>query len=130
VIDYLPFGRHKGVSLSDSRVSDSYVTWLASTCKLGHGLRTAVEDELRRRGLPIPDDPDSERQERLAAAREQPCIRCGSVERRVGWMVFTSGRRHLRLTCTGCSAALGFLAQTPPNIALADAAEHHLETSL
>jgi len=43
----MPFGKHKGKSLTDIPID--YLVWLVNECDLKESLRVAVEKELRRR---------------------------------------------------------------------------------
>jgi Putative quorum-sensing-regulated virulence factor len=108
----LPFGKHKGSLLPD--VPPSYLQWLLRECKLSSGLRTAVADELTRRGLPVPPTPPP--------APSPACPRCGRVGLTYSWMQDRLCRPRIRQSCARCSKSLGFAPQVPPFTTLADAA--------
>jgi hypothetical protein len=56
-----------------------------------------------------------------AEEEARPCRRCGSTVKRCYWFHFRDGRKQIKLECGTCSTPVKFLAQTPENIARADA---------
>jgi hypothetical protein len=107
----LPFGKHKGQPLAD--VPGDYLRWALLTVKLSSGLRTAVADELTRRGVPVPAPPPP---------RVPPCPRCAATEFVARWQEDRLGRRHLRAECAGCRKWLTYLPATSAYAAEADRA--------
>jgi hypothetical protein len=108
----LPFGKHQGQPLPE--IPPGYLQWLLRECKLSSGLRSAVADELVRRGLPAPPPPPTP---------EPACHWCGfDGEMNYGWMQDRLGRRQIRRTCGSCDRRLGFAPQEPPYTNMADAA--------
>jgi hypothetical protein len=51
---------------------------------------------------------------------ERPCPRCRQTGRNLTWQEFKGGSRHIRAACAGCGRYLGFVEQTPANVAAAD----------
>jgi predicted nucleic-acid-binding Zn-ribbon protein len=49
------------------------------------------------------------------------CPRCGSLDFRFTWQTFANGTRHVRRTCRRCGRFGGYAAQSPENVAAADA---------
>ena len=47
-IDTMPFGKHKGVAITE--LPDNYLDWLLTSCELKGSLRTSLEAEFERRG--------------------------------------------------------------------------------
>jgi hypothetical protein len=107
----LPFGKHKGQPLAD--VPGDYLRWALLTVKLSSGLRTAVADELTRRGVPVPDPPPP---------RVPPCPRCAAGDFVVRSQEDRLGRRQLRAECARCRKWLTYLPATPTYRAAADRA--------
>jgi hypothetical protein len=111
--DCLPFGSNAGRPLSE--LTDDYLRWTAGVLKDGNGLYQAVVGELARRGIAAP--PGRPRR-RLA------CSRCGTgAPVACRWYEDALKRMHVRGTCATCGRPLGFLPQTPGNVAAADAAK-------
>jgi hypothetical protein len=109
----MPFGKHKGVALVD--VPTPYLSWLTGgDVKLSAAHRTAVRGELARRGVALPDE---------APPRPRQCLRCGGTEMRLSWhQCGGKGKvRQIRAECQRCRRFTGFAAQTPANVAEADA---------
>jgi hypothetical protein len=96
----MPFGKHKGESLSV--IPGSYLDWLLRACKLSAGFRFAVAAELEARGMTPPAPPPPR--------PIPPCQRCGSRERRCCWFEDSLGRKGIRAVCTRC----GGLVDRPP----------------
>jgi hypothetical protein len=106
----LPVGKWKGRALGE--IDSGYLQWVLREWKLSTGLRSAVEGELRRRGIEPP-----------AAApppKPLPPCRCGSADLRLLWHEFRDGRRQVRRECAGCGACRGFAPQLPEFVAEAD----------
>jgi hypothetical protein len=107
----IPFGRHKGQPLS--AVPASYLSWLIATVKLSAGLRGAVADELRRRGVTPPPPPPP--------PLEPRCHRCGrEPPHSYRWAEDRLGRRVIRRGCRRCGAWLGHAPRVEPFVSLAD----------
>jgi hypothetical protein len=106
----LPFGKHKDKALS--AIPADYLQWL-TTIKLSSGLRLAVADELRGRGVTVAE----------ATPPPPQCMRCKERTRiSYSWHEDSLGRRRIKRTC-GCGASLAFAPHTEPFLSLADAAE-------
>jgi hypothetical protein len=107
----IPFGKHQGKPLAG--VPGDYLAWLLREVKLSAGLRRAVVDELRRRGLTPPAPPPP--------PPEPDCRRCGPDGAvRYGWYEDRLGRRRIRRECGRCGASLGFAPTVEPFVFLAD----------
>lgn len=100
----LSFGRHKGEPLTT--VPTSYLDWCLRTVKLSTGLRLAVADELRRRGVQTPA---------LPLPPPRACHRCGSADVRIVWHQHSDGRRQTHGTCQRCGGNCGAVPMTPEN---------------
>jgi uncharacterized protein (DUF3820 family) len=108
----LPFGKHKGQPLAD--VPGDYLAWLTRTCKLSSGLRSAVAQELARRGLRVPPAP--------SPRPIRPCDRCGpGAGVIVHWQELRSGTKRLRVDCRRCGAFLTYPPMVSPYTTMADA---------
>jgi hypothetical protein len=105
----LPFGRWKGRALGE--VDVSYLQWVAHEVKLSTGIRAAVEAELQRRGVAVPEGPPP--------APPPSC--CGSSELRYTWHQFSNGTMQVRRSCPRCGRSLGFAPRQSPYTDYADA---------
>jgi hypothetical protein len=107
------FGKYKG--LPPAQVPSDYLAWVLRTCKLTPGLRSTVTAELRSRGQSVPEPPPP---------KPLPiCDRCGAREANLAWHELSGGRRQIRATCAACGGFVKFVAQTPENVALANAVQ-------
>ena len=107
----LPFGKYAGVPFA--KVPTDYLRWTGQECRLSTGLRSAVRDELARRGVALPEPP---------MAPPRGCGRCGHTgEPRAAWLHQRDGRKAICGECAGCGSWLGALPLTPENVRLADA---------
>jgi hypothetical protein len=97
-IHALPFGKHKDKPLSD--VPTAYLQWAIRECKLSSGLRTAVADELTRRGVEAPPPPPPPPIPR--------CRRCGDAGYSCNWQTDSAGRKRIRASCRRCGSHLTF----------------------
>jgi uncharacterized protein (DUF3820 family) len=108
----LPFGRHRGQA--PSAVPSDYLLWLLRKCNPSSGLRSAITDTLRSRGVeveaPTPKPPPT-------------CRRCGCLDLVVSWHEIRGGRRAVRADCQRCGRFVGMLSETPDNVAKADAVQ-------
>jgi hypothetical protein len=84
--------------------------WLIREAKLSSGLRTAVVNELRSRGMATPEPPPP---------RPVP-VCCGS-EALIHWHEDRLGRKRVRAQCRRCGRSLGFPPCVEPFLALANA---------
>jgi hypothetical protein len=109
----LPFGKHKGRPLPE--VPSDYLSWLLRT-RLTARLRAAVRTELLSRPdrQDLPPEPPSV---------DPFCKNCGSVDLTVSWQPMAGGRRAIRADCQGCGRYVGYLPQTPANVARAGTGE-------
>jgi hypothetical protein len=98
----LYFGMHRGKPLAD--VPADYLQWTLRNVKLSSGVRGAVVEELRRRGVEVPVAPQP---------REPSCPGCpAGTGITCAWFLDTLNRRHLKAWCRGCNRALGFVDST------------------
>jgi hypothetical protein len=106
----LPFGRYAG---QPPDVAPSpYLEWMLAHVKLSRGLRAALRDVLRGRGIAVPDDP---------LPPPPVCPRCGLGDLVLSWQTGHGGSRGIRGSCSACREFVAWMAQTPDNIAQADA---------
>jgi hypothetical protein len=109
VVPQLPVGKWKGHPLGD--IDTSYLAWVLREWKLSSGLRIAVADELRRRGLAVPEQP---------LPSPPRCPNCtDSNAPRYGWQEDSTGRRRIRVECGACQKWLGFAPEVEPYLTLA-----------
>jgi hypothetical protein len=107
----LPVGKWKGRPLGE--VDTSYLAYVLRDWKLSTGLRIAVADELRRRGLVVPEQP---------LPPPPRCPDCKSAgEPHYCWQEDSAGRRRIRAECAACQKWLGFVPLVEPFTSLADA---------
>jgi antitoxin component of MazEF toxin-antitoxin module len=114
-VPVLYFGKYKGQSLRD--VPRDYLAWALANVKLSYGLRVAVRAELLARGVDparLPPEPE---------ARPPRCRHCGCTDARRYWHELSGGGRAVRADCRRCRRLVGFLPQSPGNVAAADAAQ-------
>jgi hypothetical protein len=106
----LPFGRHKGRTVD--RIDSGYLSWLL-TIRLSSGLRSAVVETLRSRGVAVPEPPPHV---------PPSCSRCrGRTEISYSWFQDALGRSRIKRRCR-CGEDLGFAPHLPEFVARADAA--------
>jgi hypothetical protein len=106
----MPFGKFKGLSVD--RIDTGYLRWLL-TIKLSSGLRAAVAEELRRRGVAVPEPPPHV---------PPSCPRCrAATVIGYSWYEDRLGRRFIKRRCR-CGEDLGFAPHLPEFVARADAA--------
>jgi hypothetical protein len=105
----LPFGKHKGKPPAE--VPGDYLAWLLANVKLSSGLRIAIIDVLRSRGVPVAP---------LPPPPEPVCPDCGLDTRLFyGWLEASNGERRIQRLC-GCGKPLGFAPHVEPYLSLAE----------
>jgi hypothetical protein len=109
----MPLGKHKDRPLGE--IPSDYLDWLTRTVKLSAGLRTAVAEELARRGHAPPA------QTRVPGPGPAACRHCRAAPLAVTWHEQHGGRRAIRADCRRCGRFNAFLPQTPANVASANA---------
>ncbi len=114
----IPFGRHRDES--PSAVPSPYLKWLI-TIKLSTGLRTAIVEELRSRGIATPDPPPP--------PPVGPCSRCGDVGQRASWQTDRNGQSRIRLECQRCRALLQWAPQVEPWLTLANRSDSETDST-
>src|SRR5262249_45944453 len=105
------FGQHKGRPID--QIPTGYLLWAYRTVRLSGRLRAAIRRELEGRGggARLPPEP------------EKPlpvCDRCDDEWTELSWHELGDGRRQIRATCRFCYKFVGFVPQTPRNVALAN----------
>jgi hypothetical protein len=109
----LPFGRHQNKPLAE--VPGDYLAWALSAVKLSSGLRQALADELRSRGLTPPPQPPPR--------PVLPCRDCGAgAPVSFAWAEDKLGRRFIRASCARCKRTVDHPPTVPPYSDMADAA--------
>jgi uncharacterized protein (DUF3820 family) len=106
----LPFGKHRGKTVAD--VPSDYLSWLLRNVRLSSGLRLAVTDVLRSRGVQVAPPPP--------VPPEPVCPDCG-LDTRIfyGWLETSNGERRIQRLC-GCGRALGLAPHIEPYLSLAE----------
>jgi hypothetical protein len=108
----LPFGRYKGRTVD--RIDTGYLRWLL-TIRLSSGLRSAVVETLRSRGVTVPEPPPP-------PTPPPSCRGCkGATVIDYSWYEDRLGRRFIKRRCRRCGADLGFAPHVQPYVGLADA---------
>jgi hypothetical protein len=107
----IPFGKHQHTPLDE--VPGDYLSWLLRNCKLSSGLRSAVAEELARRGVEAPED---------KPVQIPNCTRCGNTIRDFVWQQDATGGRRIRVECRdpGCRKFIMWAPLLPEFIAEAD----------
>jgi uncharacterized protein (DUF3820 family) len=75
----LPFGKYRNRELTDPEIPADYLLWFLRTCDPSTGLRAALRQELRARGVKkadLPPDPGP-------PPRPARCRRCGPTRLRL-----------------------------------------------
>jgi hypothetical protein len=98
------FGKWKGSDIRD--VPGDYLAWALRTVRLSSGVRQAIAEELRGRGVAVPPLPPP--------LPPPACYRCGGVQLRHSWFEDRLGRRQVRRECDRCGQSLGFAPCVSP----------------
>jgi uncharacterized protein (DUF3820 family) len=108
----MPFGVHRHKTLD--QVPTDYLRWALRTVKPSTGIRTAVADELAKRGISPPPQP---------MKPEPNCPRCGWRLLRYTWEPMADRRKFIHRRCQRCGTSCGSAPQVEPYLSRANGAE-------